>query len=201
MKKAVSLILCLVIILSFGACVQSEYIDLSVFVERFNKQSPTKISYGDFYIEGNSNEKRWYLPLENVSLRLFGGNDNKLSECRVILTKMDKTGKRLNLSDDDYKAFFNNAVYTICAFTEMSNEEATALLNEFTLNKKESFEKEGELTKSCGDYYFVYLSTPLESELLIYNKWLHEIESTLKPESKIPFDMTTATRSETVPHK
>ncbi|MBR2893931.1 MAG: hypothetical protein IKB94_08770, partial [Clostridia bacterium] len=58
---------------------------------------------------------------------------------------------------------------------------AEALLGEFSLGEPSTFLKEGELTKKQDNFYFVYYSTPLVCQVMIYNTYLTEIEPTSKP--------------------
>ena len=72
-----------------------------------------------------------------------------------------------------------------------------AILPSSVADLKEETEKTAELQ----EYYFIYYSNSLVSEIIIRNNKLKQTETTKKPENKEPFAKMTETRKNTVPHK
>ena len=188
------------------SCSQSEFINLSVFIENYNAYSEnTKLDFPDFTVSTGSAGETVYTCIikeqeEEVLLRLISDEDGKISQCRIVVPKCDETGNKLSQSETRHKFFVSAAQRVICAYTFLSKEESQKISDEFGLSLSKTLINEGELTKTQGSFHFVYLSNARCSEFVIYNKWLHEIESTQKPESKSAYADSTNVRTETVAH-
>lgn len=197
------MLLCLLL----TACTQSEFINLAQFIENFNAfKSDDSIDFTDFSVStGSGGESVYtYEPKdceEKIIVRLVADDDLKISSCRVVLAKSDHTGQKLAYNKELHRVFYELCKRTVCAFTFCSGQESEALIEAFSLSLKQTLTKEGELTRQQGDYYYTYLSNSLCSEFIISNKWLCEMETTLKPESKNAFLNSTSVRTETVPHR
>jgi len=203
MKRYLKIIVAVILIAGLCGCTQSEFVNLGVFIENYcSNQDSQPLDYTSFAITSDSDGTIYNCFFEGtnplVALRLFSDDSKNISECHVILPKLDEKGNKLNLTDEAIALFVDTAVNTTCAFTFCSLDEARQLVSEFTLDKKDTYLREGELTKEKGSFYYVYVSNPLASEFIIYNKWLHEIESTKKPESRAAYNDTTKIRDETV---
>lgn len=199
MKKIVVLLFLLSLVLIFTACAGGEFIGLSVFIERWNNCSEQMLDYSDFIIEQAENESSYCLVDDNKAIKLTADENSNLKQCKIIITKKNSDGNEKKIESP--QDFFELCKKTVMSYCDFDEQQATTLLDEFTLNDLNSILAEGELSKNQGDYNFVYYSTEIASEFIITNTLLVEIESTLKPESKIAFADTTATRAETVPHQ
>ena len=204
MKKCVGLILIIPLILSLCACNQSEFVDLGAFVENFcARQTEQTLDLTDFKASSNGDGTIFncFFPCGDsaVTARLFANPDQKIEQCRIIVPKLDENGNETDLGDEILALFLQTARNSVCGLTFCSQEEASRLTDEFRLSDRRVFSEQGELTKEKGDFYYVYLSNSLLSEFIIYNKRLHEIPSTKKPESKAAYGNTANIREETVP--
>ncbi|MCM1392063.1 MAG: hypothetical protein NC185_04730 [Ruminococcus sp.] len=204
MKKFLCIVITIIMMFGLCACTQSEFIELDTFIESYNKyQTEQPLNFTDLMIttDGEQTIYNCFFPCEttSVTVRIIAHENKKIEQCRIIIPKLDEKGKQLNLTDEMLSLFVKTTENTICAFTSCMHDEAAELVGEFTLNESETFSNQGELTKIKGSFYYVYLSNTLVSEFIIYNKWLHEIESTSKPVSKIAYADTTKVREETIP--
>ncbi len=175
--------LCLILIIMLTACSKSQFMDLSGFIENYNKVADSEITFTDFiYTTGESREFK--LIKDNVLLTLKEATDGKISECRVMMTKLSENGEQSKNISTDSKNFLFILKNTLEAFCSYDRYSAEALIGEFSLNELSGFLKEGELTKKQDNFYFVYYSTPLVCQVMIYNTYLTEIEPTKKPVSR-----------------
>ncbi|MCM1544391.1 MAG: hypothetical protein NC110_03745 [Ruminococcus sp.] len=204
MKRFLCSLMLAVLMFNLCACTKSEFMQLSAFIENYNRhQTEQPLGFTDLLATTNSGQTFYNCFFScgknSVALRIIEDENKKIEQCRVILPKLDEKGKPLTLTDDMISLFCKTAANTLAAFTLCTSEQAQAVINEFALTKPETFSAQGELTKQSGSFYYVYLSNSLVSEFIIYNKWLHEIESTNKPVSKVAYADTTKIRDETVP--
>lgn len=200
------LFLSVLLVLTFlTSCSESSFVNLAVFIENFNSLEDEEIlDFPDFTVStGSGGETVYTRSFEKdghtVLLRLTADDDKKITACRVVIPKRDKTGKKLKQSDERQKFFAQTAEKTICAFTLFDDEKSKQIISSFDLSNSKTLKNEGEITKEEEGFYFIYLSNSLCSEFIIKNIWLCEIESTLKPESKGGFIEGTGIRTDTVP--
>lgn len=176
---------CFLLIIMLTACQKSQFMDLSGFIYNYNKTSEDEIDLTDFFFaEGSIREFK--MICDNTLLTLKEAPDGKISECRVMMTKLNESGVQrndINVSSEEFLSILKNTLMAYCHYDENSARE---LMNEFLLNEPDTFIKEGELTKRQGEYYFVYYSTQLVCQMMIYNTYLTEIEPTQKPKTKAP---------------
>lgn len=181
--RCFKLLLCLILIITLTACSKSQFMDLSGFIENYNEVAEDEIAFTDFiYAPGENREYK--LIRDNILLTLKEAPDGKICECRVMMTKLTKNGEQSKNISTDSKNFLyilKNTLQTFCFYDRYSAE---ALMGEFSLGEPSSLLKEGELTKKHDNFYFVYYSTPLVCQVMIYNTYLTEIEPTSKPGSR-----------------
>ena len=201
MKKLVILPFLTALTLILTACVGGEFIGLSIFIERWNSCSENSLDYSDFVIEQGESENSYSIISDGTAIKLTADENENLKQCKIIITKKDEEGKDKSILQETSNDFFELCKKSVMAYCGFDETATIALLNEFTLNDLNSLISEGELSKNQNEYNFVYYSTQIASEFIITNTLLVEIESTLKPESKIAFADTTHTRVETVPHE
>ncbi len=172
--------LCLILIIMLTACSKSQFMDLSGFIDNYNEVSDSDIDFTDFiYTTGESREFK--LIKDNVLLTLKEAPDGKISECRVMMTKLSENGEQSKNISTDSKKFLSILKNTLEAFCSYDMYTAEALIGEFSLGELSAFLKEGELTKTQDNFYFIYYSTPVVCQMMIYNTYLKEIEPTKKP--------------------
>ena len=70
-----------------------------------------------------------------------------------------------------------------CSYDERTAKEIGDALG---LGDNDTFRKKGELTLTRENFYFVYYSDDVTSQLTVYNTYCKKIEETSKPVSK-PF--------------
>ncbi len=184
------------------ACSSESFMDLSVFVRLYSEENELKID--DFYAEKDKNcNYIFYTFFEEkgstVMLKLICNNENKIDEVRIYLPKTDENGNEKIINTEDISLFTKTAASALKTYTSYSDGEAESILREMCLYDKRSYSDTGELTKTKGNFYFIYLSSYLGSELMIYNTFLKKVEETEKPESRPLYGETTNLREETVP--
>ncbi len=185
------ILLCLVLTVLLSACSKSEFMDLGSFIYNYNSVSQQDIDFTDFFFE-KAEKRELKLINGSVLLTLKEASDGKIEQCRVMLTKVTQNGEvNENLSADciSFRNILKSTIEAFCGFDETTAE---ALIREFGLESEGAFLKEGELTKKQGSFYFVYYSTSLTSQMMIYNTYLTEIEQTEKPVSKPDLNKTQA---------
>ena len=202
MKKAIRLVSVLILCTVLTACRNTDFINLASFIDNYNKVCPDeeKIDFSSFYSEvKEETEILSFFPTEtnNVAVRLITDSKKQIGEARIIIRKADKNGGSVSVSSD-FLSFQTAAVSTCSAF---SNGEITEIPDEIVPKSIPDFSADSEITAESGNYYFIYRSNSLVSEIVIKNKWLSPVETTRKPENKEPFANMTETRSNTVPHK
>ncbi len=157
--------------------------DLGGFIYNYNSVAQKDIDLADFFFQ-KAETRELKLIDGSVLLTLKEASDGKIEQCRVMLTKVTQDGKNSeNLSADciNFLSILKSSIEAFCGFDETTAE---TLIGEFCLESESDFLKEGELTKRQGSFYFVYYSTSITSQMMIYNTYLTEIEQTEKPISK-----------------
>ncbi len=165
--------------------------DLSGFVYNYNEVSAAKTELTEFFFE-DGEIREFKLIKDNILLTLKEGPDGKISECRVMMTKLNENGEESKNVSIDSKNFLYILKNTLRAFCGYDENSAEAIIDEFSLNEPGNLMKEGELTKKQGNFYFVYYSTQLVCQMMVYNTYLTEIEPTEKPAKSITNPETTA---------
>ena len=184
-----------------SACVRTPTMDLSGFLLQ-RKRNHQPLDFAQVYRLQGETETEYYIPVsDRVSLRLFCLATGELYECRVLLQKLDRSGQPLPLTDDVHRAFLAECRAVMLAFCSFSNEDAEQQLRALSLYEDDVHHKTGMLTGSFGHFTLQLQSHPLETVFSIRHQWLKETDTTVIPESHPLFDETTATRTETVPHR
>ena len=201
-KRLGSAVLCAVMLLNLCACRAQETIELTEFLARWNRVSEQKLRVKDFYLEDDAAQTRRFALLDGgLLLRLISTNDERLTEARLILPKAEADGSPRVPTEEQTTAFFNAAAALLYALCNFSPERAKATATAFGLDSAALASKQGEQTAMVHPFQLTWLSNTLECAFVIDNTRLVKIETTRKPERKQPFDATTATRTDTVPHK
>ena len=177
--------LCLALIIILGGCTKSQFMDLSGFVCNYNEVSADSISITDFIFR--KGEIREYKLIKgNILITLKEAPDGKICECRVMMLKLGADGERSKSLLSDGEDFYAETINVIEAFCHYDMNSAEKLAGEFSLSRDADFLKEGELNKKQDNFYFVYYSTPLVCQMMIYDTYLTEIETTQKPKTSLP---------------
>lgn len=202
MNKTIAKIISLIVIFPFlTACSSESFMNLSVFIRCFHSQ---ELETEDFYTEKDENRNNVFYTFfeedgSTVMLKLICSSENKIDEVRIYLPKTDENAKVRSITTEDISLFTEITASAIEAFTYYSESDTEKILKEMCLYDKNSYKNEGELTKEKDNFYFVYLSSFLGSEVMIYNTYLKKVEPTQKPESRPMFGDTTNIRTQTVP--
>lgn len=181
--KYFKLLFSLMLVIILSACSSGEFMDLSGFIYQYNKVSSDKIDFCDFSFEKDEN-RDFKLIHNNLLLSLKESDDGKICQCSLMVTKLSETGEKsesINKDTGEFLSMLKSVVRSYCSYDENSTQK---LMEEFSLDKSDTYLKQGELTKKQGNFYFVYYSTELSSTMTIYNTYLREIEPTKKPVSK-----------------
>ena len=181
--KALKICLCFFILLCLTACSDNQLKNLTCFIDSYNEFSADKLSAGDFFIINGSED----------TLRAFIGSD----ECQIVLSlKEDNNGKiegvKLSLpktegtlpKTKEAEYFCQVLTCTIKAYCTYDDERAKEVVDAFGLSSPETYNKLGELTFKRDNYYFIYYSSDISSEVMIFNTYLHTAETTEKPVSR-----------------
>ena len=201
MKTGWKCLFCVVLALLLAACRDTGGMDLSLFLERWNRQSATTLSLDDFYLTAQPERSDCFAVLDECLLLRLSGGETQIDAVRLILSKLQPDGQARSLSGTDRTAFCAAANALLGAYCALSPQQTEELLHTLLPQEDAAFFREGERTADVGDFHFVYLSAPLECVLIVQNRRLRPVVSTSKPEEKPAFDQTTQTRKETVPHK
>ncbi len=181
--KMFKIILCFFIILFLVACGNSEFMNLYSFTENYNRISNSNLSISDFYFQ-NPESPSFTAILgdygNEVLLTLENENTDIIEKVSVSLAK-EKNKTPTNEQLERYKEILRNVLATYCCYDKDSVED---IISAFSLNNNKTFEQIGELTLKKDNFYFVYYSNEIISQVIIYNTYLHKIEPTEKPVSK-----------------
>ena len=181
--RPLKIIICFIILLSFVSCGKSEFMNLYSFTEHYNKTSSESISISDFCFQPD--DKQCYTAFlgsegAEILLTLKSEKTDIIEEIRLSLVKEQSRSPAISQTDL-FIEILRNTLYAFCSYTE---EETENIISAFELGNPQTFIKEGELTLTVGNFHFVYYSTELISQIMIYNTYLHKIEATEKPVSK-----------------
>lgn len=181
--KIIKIVLCFFIILSFASCGKSEFMNLYAFTENYNEVSESKINLTDFYFQNPQNFS--YTAVlgssdNEVLLTLKSEKSDIIEEIEVSVVK-SKTKSPDNIQIELFMEILNNVLKAYCNYDDNKIKD---IITSFKLDDYQTYIKQGELTLKKENFYFVYYSTELISQLKIYNTYLHKIEPTEKPVSK-----------------
>ena len=177
--RTLKISLCFLIITALTACSVGEFRNIVSFIDIYNEISPYPISLSDFII-ADENKNEYVLLKDGMILSISEDNDGKINTLRMIIRKSD--------IDDSKKieTYTENLKSVIKAYCGYNNEETEEIIKAFSLNDKNAIDKSCELTLKKSNFYFIYYSNEISSEVRITNTYLQKIEPTEKPESK-PF--------------
>lgn len=181
--KIIRIVLCFLIILTFASCGKSEFMNLYAFTENYNKTADYKLNISDFaFKEGQKGIYTAFLGDvgNEILLTTKSKEDDTIEEIQMSLIKEKNAPPSYTQTD----LFRNVLMNTISAFCSYEKDQTDNIISALTLYDNGSFLKNGELTLKQGNFYFVYYSTDLISQVMIYNTYLHKIEATEKPVSK-----------------
>ncbi|MGN1444598.1 MAG: hypothetical protein ACI4XE_12200 [Acutalibacteraceae bacterium] len=203
MKKTAVLFLALSLCLVLSACRNTDFVNLSSFIDTYNSISDEngQIDFSALIIEKNENKEiASFFPdgTYKIAVRLENNEVKQIGEARIVLRKTDKNGNPIELSENDLNRFLvvcNQTVFALsnCAVSEVPQSIRPASVSDLKV--------ETEKTAESPDYYYIYYSNSLVSVVIIRNNKLKQTETTKKPENKEPFAQMTETRENTVPHK
>ena len=181
--KIIKIVLCFFIILSFASCGKSEFMNLYAFTENYNEVSEIKINLTDFYFQNPQNFS--YTAVlgssdNEVLLTLKSEKSDIIEEIEVSVVK-SKTKSPDNIQIELFREILNNVLKAYCNYDDNKIKD---IITSFKLDDYQTYIKQGELTLKKENFYFVYYSTELISQVKIYNTYLHKIEPTEKPVSK-----------------
>ena len=176
--KTLKLSLCFFIIFMFSACSEGEFRSLSSFISSYNETASKQISFEDFIITSDNSYTAFLYG--NVLLSLRESTDGKIEECKVIIAKPDGT-----LPKDEDIAYFREVLnHTLMAYCSYDERTAKEISDALGLGDNDTFRKKGELTLTRENFYFVYYSDDVTSQLRVYNTYCKKIEETSKPVSR-----------------
>jgi hypothetical protein len=181
--KPFKIIICFFILLSFASCGKSEFMNLYSFTEIYNKTSRESINISDFYFQPEDKHSYTAFLGDEVSeilLTLKSEETDIIEEIRLSLVK-ERSHSPAATQTDLFTRTLRNTLSAFCSYTK---DETDNIISAFELDNPETFIREGELTLTAGNFHFVYYSTELISQVIIYNTYLHKIEATEKPVSK-----------------
>lgn len=188
---------------SFSSCSQSEFINADVFVTRFNTaRGQASLLLTDFSsVEENSGgsvkECEVIQGQSRALIRLFCDEQKRVYECRVIILKGGNDLKKETLTKENKEFFILLCGDVYSSFSGKSKtaaEEKTELLF-----PNSDFPSAAEKNETDGKILLTVLQNDVCIDFSVVNGWLKQIESTVKPESKIGFGEQTQIRQETVP--
>ena len=180
--KMFKISLCFILLFTLVSCGRNEFLSLYAFIDSFNKVSVQHISESDLYFENpKSNHYTAILgnPQEEIALEFICKDQVNIDEIRISLAKNSTVPTQEHTKN--FLEIFKSTAYIFCGYDENKTNE---IISAFNLNTNDTFLKEGELTLKIDNFYFVYYSTKIISQVMIYNTFLHKIEETEKPVSK-----------------
>lgn len=200
MKRTAAVILPLLLAV-LCACAASPTMDLSGYLHARSLLSlPLEITA--LYQTQEANGAGYCLPLnDRLTVRFLAEASGALYECRVLLRKLDTNGEALPLDNETKDAFLRECSATLQAFCGVSPEDAEATLRALSMEDDASYGQTGMLTTKTGAWAVRFQSHPLEAAFCVRDERLLSLPTAETPVSRPLFDDTTATRTETVPHK
>lgn len=203
MKKTAVLLICISLMTGIiSGCSKNEFMDISRFTDNLNSQKTgTEISLSSYIIQNGVYSLPIYDGEESTLIRLVTQDGGNIEEIRLTIGKIDEEGNVSDVTDKRRNLFVSSIKRAIKAYTYFSEEETDQIIEAMKLNETNSYTQTGELTLSKGNFHFVYYSTDLAIQFMIYNIHLLPIEKTEKPVSRPVYGNTTNIRTETVPLK
>ena len=181
--KALKLGLCFFIMLILTACTDGKLKNLTSFIDSYNNIADVQLDIEDFFfIDGSENALRAFISNgeRQIVLSLKEDENDKIESVKLTLPKGNGT-LPTNEGCNFFCRVLTHALMTYCSYDE---ETAMEVINAFELHNSSTIYKQGELTLKKDNYYFVYYSNEVASDVMIYNTYLHTVEITEKPVSK-----------------
>ena len=181
--KALKLSLCFFIIFLLSACSDSQLKNLTSFIDNYNDLADDNLSVTDFfYYDACENTPRAFIGDNEckVILSLKEDENSKIESVKLTLPKGNSTLPKEKLRD----IFCRVLTHTLKSYCSYDSEIASEILNSFELQNPETLYKQGELTLKRDNFYFVYYSNEVASEVIVYNTYIHTVEPTEKPVSR-----------------
>ena len=181
--KIIRIVLCFFIILTFASCGKSDFMNLYAFTENYNDISESKLKLSDFYFQDKQNPA--YTAVlgssgSEVLLSLKSEKSDIIEEVSLSIIK-DKSKQPSDIQIEAFRMILIDVLKTYCSYVDSTAQD---IITSFGFDDYKTFIKEGELILKRENFYFVYYSTQLISQVKIYNTYLHKIEVTEKPVSK-----------------
>ena len=196
MKKSFSVLLALLLAVSFSACSKDSFMDLSAFTEYYNRISTTGgIALEDYAVT----EGEYSLVLEDILLTLEKAESGEIEGVRLTTAKVNESGKKQRITEESAVRFSLIATDILEAYTTFSRQECEKIITDLGISSARTINSDGEITLTKGDWLIIYYSVEIGSVFMVYNIHLHPTEKTEKPVSKPAFGHTAYTRKETVP--
>ena len=181
--KALKICLCFFILLCLTACSNNQLKNLTYFIDSYNDISADKLSVGDFFIiNGSEDTLRAFIGSNErqIILSLKEDNNSKIEGVKLTLPKAGGTLPK----NQETEFFCRVLTCTLKAYCSYDDETAKEVVDALGLNSPETYDKLGELTMKRDNFYFIYYSNEVASEVMIYNTYLHTVETTDKPVSR-----------------
>lgn len=191
------------ILFSLASCAQSEFVNLDVFVLRLNEaRGETQLSLTDFCTTeensgGSVKECEVIQGQSRALIRLFCDEQKRVYECRVIILKGGNDLKKETLTKENKQFFISLCCDVYSSYSGKSRSAATEKTDSLFPNG--DFPSAAEKNETDGKILLTVLQNDVCIDFSVVNGWLKQIESTVKPESKIGFGEQTQIRQETVP--
>ncbi len=181
--KTLKLGLCFLILLCLTACSDGELKIFTSFIDSYNKLADNSLAVEDFFCLNDSESTlRAFITDDEcrVILSLNQAENGKIESLKLTLPKTDSTLPR-NKARDIFCRVLTHIMMAYCSYDENTANE---VIDAFGLCDVETLYKQGELTLKRDNFYFIYYSNEVTSDLMIYNTYLHTVEATEKPVSK-----------------
>jgi hypothetical protein len=192
MKRFIAVLLTLVLAASLSACSKDSFMDLSAFTDYYNRISSEDISLESYAVT----EGEYSLVLDGMLLTLERAQSGDIEGVRLTAAKVNEKGEKKPVSDEEASRFSLTATDILEAYTTLSRQDCEKIIADLGLSSSDTFNGEGELTLTRGDWLIIYYSVEIGSVFMVYNIHLHPTEKTEKPESKPFFGHTAYTREE-----
>lgn len=205
-KRFVCIFLLIVQVFILSSCSESEFTNPDVFIMRYNNITENvPLSFSDFYTtQENVSESVKECTVSNNNckavIRLLCGENKRIYRCKVIILSCDESFKKRKISNEEIKFFANVCSDVYGSFSGYEKSEAYKQIDEL-FEQGGAFDAKSERNITYKSFMLTLLQNDICCECVITNKWLYEIESTVKPESKRGFGDSTSVRTETVPLK
>ena len=183
------------------ACVKSETTDLVSFCRNTETKETPALRLTDCLLDREDGELRCFWRVEDgLSLRLICTEEGKVTQCRVILRRLQPDGTAFPVTAARTAAFCALAERACAALEEISPEEGEAMFQALHLRSAAALSQPETSPLFRGAGFFARLvGSDAQAVLELSNKWLCPQEEKETPESVPAFDATTNIRTETVP--